>query len=556
MIIAGLKLTHDGGIAVIENGRLAFSIEMEKLGNNPRYERMNDLDLVEQLLAAEGLAVSDISAFAVDGWYTENGRETAFLDTRAAGTLTLEAAPYHEKDLSAQVIRRYEFGGLRLAGRKLRYASYHHATDHLLSAYCTSPFAARGESALGLVWDGGMLPRLYEVQPNPVQVKPLGPLFPYIGNVFSDFCTQFEPFAWDSTGMTAIEVLRRHLGVAGKAMAYAALGRVEEDAFPLFEQLLDGINTVSMDAAFALARLVKDCRDTLLPGLTNADLIATLQGWLGRLLRESMRDRLARLNIDTPPNLFLVGGCALNIKWNSELRSSGLFRELYVPPFPNDSGAAIGAACSEMVRRTGGARLEWDVYSGPALGPGQPPVDWTATPCSKAGLAEFLHSTGEPVIVLHGRAELGPRALGNRSILAAATDSRMKDHLNAVKGRESYRPVAPICLEDRASEIFSPGSPDPFMLFDHQTRPGWVEKIPAVIHLDGTARLQTVNIDQNLVIAEVLAEYERRSGIPVLCNTSANYEGRGFFPDIASAAEWGRVPNMWSDGTLYRGPAC
>jgi carbamoyltransferase len=127
----------------------------------------------------------------------------------------------------------------------------------------------------------------------------------------------------------------------------------------------------------------------------------------------------------------------------------------------------------------------------------------------------------------------------------------MKQRLNELKGREAYRPVAPICLESRAPEIFAPGTPDPYMLFDHQVRPEWASKIPAVIHLDGTARLQTVTPEQNPVVARVLAEYALLSGIPVLCNTSANLKGCGFFPDVASAAEWGRVPHIWCDGHLY-----
>jgi carbamoyltransferase len=128
----------------------------------------------------------------------------------------------------------------------------------------------------------------------------------------------------------------------------------------------------------------------------------------------------------------------------------------------------------------------------------------------------------------------------------------MKDLLNKVKGREYYRPVAPICLEEFAPDIFEPGTRDPYMLFNHAVRAHWADRIPAVIHLDGTARLQTVNSDDSPVIEAVLREYHRLSGIPVLANTSANLNGRGFFPDAASAMSWGRVDTVWSDGIMYR----
>jgi len=117
------------------------------------------------------------------------------------------------------------------------------------------------------------------------------------------------------------------------------------------------------------------------------------------------------------------------------LRGSGLFRDIWIPPFPNDSGAAIGTACCEMFRRGGQRALGWDVYSGPVLSTGDVPRDWRVRPCSERQLAELLHAEGEPVVVLSGRSEIGPRALGNRSILAPATNPAMKSRLNVMKGR-------------------------------------------------------------------------------------------------------------------------
>ena len=141
--------------------------------------------------------------------------------------------------------------------------------------------------------------------------------------------------------------------------------------------------------------------------------------------------------------------------------------------------------------------------------------------------------------------------MGNRSIFAPAGTREIKDTLNRIKGREFYRPVAPICLEEGAKEIFDPRTPDPYMLFDHVVRDGWADRIPAIVHIDGTARLQTVNKQQNAVVHELLSEYKKLTGIPLLCNTSANFPGCGFFPDVKSATEWGGTKYFWSAGRLF-----
>jgi carbamoyltransferase len=127
-----------------------------------------------------------------------------------------------------------------------------------------------------------------------------------------------------------------------------------------------------------------------------------------------------------------------------------------------------------------------------------------------------------------------------------------KELLNVIKDRESYRPVAPICLEEDAPDIFQPGTRDPFMLFDHQIKAAWKDRVPAVIHLDNTARLQTVSESDNPVVYRLLQEFKTLTGIPLLCNTSANFKGKGFFPDVSSAMKWDRVNYIWCDKVLYK----
>ncbi len=546
MLICGIKVTHDGGVALIEDNRLVCSVEVEKLGNGLRYGELEALDTVDRVLADFGVAPEDVDSFVVDGWgYGES--DPVVTTSNDAGEVRLRVAPYREERLDAPSLQDFRFGGLPLGGREYYYRSYHHTTGHLMSAYSASPFGQAGEPAFVLVWDGGVLPRAYYVTPEPQRVENLGPIFGLVGNIYPTFAMHFPPFRPQDLGGPPERAAFRQLTVPGKVMAYTALGEVREDLC----QELDWVYENKLEASFTFAQRFTEYFVDRTSGLDYqpADAMASFQHWMGQQLVKALRE-LRERELGRVGNLAFAGGCALNIKWNSAIRRSGVFDRFWVPPFPNDSGSALGAASAEMARLTGSMALDWSVYSGPKLGAAD--VDgYRQRPCEVRELAELLHNTGQPVVVLNERAELGPRALGNRSIIAPATGYDMKDRLNDIKRRESYRPVSPICLEHRAPEIFDPGTPDPYMLFEHQLRPNWRSRVPAIMHLDGSARLQTVNAEQNAVIATLLTEYEKLSGIPLLCNTSANYEGSGFFPDVRSVTRWGRVPRVWSDGVLW-----
>jgi carbamoyltransferase len=137
-----------------------------------------------------------------------------------------------------------------------------------------------------------------------------------------------------------------------------------------------------------------------------------------------------------------------------------------------------------------------------------------------------------------GRSEFGPRALGNRSIIADPRKAEMKDILNKrVKHRQSFRPFAPIVLAERAKEIFEGDEDSPFMLIAKRVRPEWRDKIPAIVHVDGTARVQTVRQDQNEVLYRLLKEFDAITGVPVLINTSFNVKGEPIVETPEDAVE-------------------
>jgi carbamoyltransferase len=544
MIRLGVKVTHDGSLALLDESRLVFCHEAEKSDNNRRHADLAALD-VSKTLEMYGFTLDDIDRVVVDGWL--EGRAIAGLGDRH---FEVPVASYFERKGEDNPLAPLAFDRLPLGDRNVPYLSYPHAVDHGLSAYATSPWAAARQSAYVLVWDGAMFPRLYWCTPDPVELRFVGSLFGLIGMIYPIFATFFEPFA--PPGGRRHELgfgadVTEPLDVPGKVMAYVALGGVDEKLVSLFDAVLTATHQLRWDYIFTFAEKVVE----RLKGadVVVEDVLASFQAWLGRKLVNCLIKALRREG-KPPYRLCFAGGCALNIAWNAQLRSTGLFEDVWVPPFPNDAGSAIGCAASDLIRSGEGLALEWDVYSGPPL-VDAPVPGWRQVPCDIPQLARLLHRSGEPVVFLTGRAEIGPRALGNRSILCSAVAPATKDRLNGIKKRDWYRPVAPICLEEHAPAIFDPGNPDPYMLFTHLVRPAWREKVPAIVHLDGTARLQTIRRDQNPVVAELLTEYHRASGIPLLCNTSANHKGSGFFPDLRSAAQWGGTDLMWSDGTLY-----
>ncbi len=557
MVICGLKLTHDGAVALIEEGKLIFSIEMEKLANNSRYTSLEETSIIAEILAKQGYDISAVDMFCLDGWggtdqdalalqpRLEIGENHNILTAKNNNIpLKLKVAPYREKSLKHDIMEKWSFNGLKIGNDDLEYTSYLHAAGHILGTYCSSPFAHAGESAYILTWDGGMYPRLYFFDVKTRKVENLGPLFLLIGNIYTIFSQHFGPFKVKGN------FAKDNLSVAGKVMAYIALGEVKRDMFRHFDEIYTRCYSAPMGFANVFANEFKERIKN--NGYPDPDILHSFHVYLEELLVQKLEKKVKRSG-SRSRNLCLTGGCALNIKWNSAIRGSGLFDHVYTPPFPNDSGSALGAACCAMVGGTQRFALDWSVYSGPEIVHHHNTMEngWTPGDCSLKALAKLLHETNEPVVFLNGRAELGPRALGNRSILAAAVSPGMKDILNNVKKREDYRPVSPICLEDRAPEIFAPGTKDPYMLFDHMIRKEWKDRVPAVLHLDGTARLQTVSHEENAVVSTLLKEYEKLSGIPLLCNTSANFKGCGFFPDALSAMRWNQVNYVWVDNTLY-----
>lgn len=278
----------------------------------------------------------------------------------------------------------------------------------------------------------------------------------------------------------------------------------------------------------------------------HADLAASVQA----RLEEVMLDLAGWLHRRTGDRaLALAGGTALNCVANSRLWRESRFEHVWVQPAAGDAGTALGAALHTAAAEGGTV----EPLRTAALGRGwsdEELASWLTrakvpfeTPDDlPTEVARVLADDGI-VAWFDGRSEFGPRALGQRSLLAHPGPLANLDRLNDVKGREQFRPVAPMVLLERAEEIFSGGPvPSPYMLFVHDVSPEWRERIAAVVHVNGTARIQTVD-GTTPRLQETIRAFERLTGLPVVVNTSLNTAGRPMVDDPRDALElFGSAP--------------
>ena len=245
-------------------------------------------------------------------------------------------------------------------------------------------------------------------------------------------------------------------------------------------------------------------------------------------------------------NLCMAGGVALNCVLNARIRDRGPFKNIWVQPAAGDSGTALGAAewIDAQERHSTSKDFTMDhVYWGPEYTDDEIEkfLKWAKVPYRKLDnvAEEGAEILAQDKIIgwYQGRMEFGPRALGSRSILASPISPSMQSRLNEVKDREDFRPVAPVVLEEDAPEWFEGAEYSPFMLFIYDVKPEKADKIPAVRHTDGTARIQTVNSSQHPQYYNLIKAFKAKTGVPVLVNTSFNTLGKPIVSSPRDAVE-------------------
>lgn len=372
----------------------------------------------------------------------------------------------------------------------------------------------------------------------------------YVGGRLEVLATQELPH---SLGLV-YESLTEHLGFLRssdefKVMALAAYGE------PRFLDDLRGLVRATGDGGFVAeapdwSRWAPPRVDDGTWGGEHADLACSLQARLEEVLVD-----LARWLHDRTGDrvLTMAGGTALNCVANSRVWREAGFDEVWVQPAAGDAGTALGAAlqvaadAGDPVAPMPSAALgrSWpDDALADRLRLARVPFRTPATEEAFAAEVGAVLADDGVVAWFDGRSEYGPRALGQRSLLAHPGHAANLERLNDVKGREQFRPVAPMVLLADAAAIFSGGPvPSPYMLFTHRVAEQWRDRIPAAVHVDGTARIQTVDPAAQPRLAATIEAFRARTGLPVVVNTSLNTAGRPMVDDPRDALElFGSAP--------------
>lgn len=250
----------------------------------------------------------------------------------------------------------------------------------------------------------------------------------------------------------------------------------------------------------------------------------------------------------TPQNTYLAmsGGLALNCPLNTALMKQFEFKGFLAPPCVNDSGLSFGLGLMRFFADEPDFRFR---LSSPYLGSNgtdnlsdvikDPTFSLHIEDVSRPELETILSDLLDgPIVWFQGQAEIGPRALGHRSLLADPRDITSRDRLNRIKQRQWWRPVAPLVLDEFSKDWFEESFPSPYMLHAFQVKADKAALVPAICHLDGTARVQTLTMETNPELHEILNAFHRATGVPMLCNTSLNDRGEPILNSISAALDF------------------
>jgi carbamoyltransferase len=417
-----------------------------------------------------------------------------------------------------------------------------HTMAHLFSVMANDTFRLNNGVTLGFGLDGGPDHMLGRTRHQ------------YVGAVARD--GHFSYFPAESPGRLFDAASKLYGLEAGSLMALATASdaTVEIDVTRYLDnsQFCDAYPAETMDVYATAERVVKDidrlvvrCLTTLEnTGFTSEEQTASAT----MKVVQSMSTTILARNVDraiqefeirpTQTSLAMAGGFALNCPANSWLMEKYRFKSFFGSPCANDAGQSIGLGLMGFHGLLGPDLVTSE--AGAFLGEGIDDLNKTL-----ADLSEHIDSVStdidrfvddvirQPVAWVEGRAEAGPRALGHRSLLCDPRSQKGRDQLNLIKHRQWWRPVAPIVLRERFEDFFRNASDSPFMLRTFDVRPDQQHRIPGVLHLDGTARCQTIGPEVGLLY-DMIQNYARKTGIPMLGNTSLNDKGQ---PIVQTAAE-------------------
>jgi carbamoyltransferase len=530
------SFTHDSSAALISGGRLTGMAEEERL-SGVKHTREYPAAAVEWLLREAGLTADDIGTVAYNfaghrylaGLFGTPGHLLQPVTRQRALPRAASLAVIHHRYRQRMSILRGLFPNARV--RAVR----HHAA-HGLYAFAASGFTdaavliidSLGETCTTSIGSGQVLPgggiryRIRESVSDPASLGyAYGAVTMHLGWRRGD--EEGTVMALAATGDPA-----RFRGLLARAIRLTPAGFTLDPGLLPLRVLRHGWPRVS--PAFIGATCPPRASDKDVTQV-HADLAAALQERTEQVMVHLARRARA---VTGARRLCLGGGVAMNCVGVGKILETGQWDEVYVPPAPGDSGTPIGAALAACPDAT--ATVPDDLVQSCYLGPAysdftpepEPAPDLTARQVDDPArfLAEQL-AAGRIAGLFQGRLEAGPRALGNRSILASPLIPDVAGRLNAVvKFREPFRPFAPVILAEHASDYFRLGQPSPFMAIAVAATDLAREKVPAVVHANGTVRVQTLAREDNPFLTDVLDWFAALTGVPVLINTSLNVKGK------------------------------
>src|SRR5579871_910639 len=518
--ILSYKPPHDGALVWVKNNTLEFSIEGEK-DSNPRFSGMSSTHRLLKL-SEKFESIPDVLAWG-------------------GGSPPVDFGDIY-KGVSPSVVSTRK---LRFFGKETSSFQTTHERAHIFCSYGLSPYP-QGQPLYVLVWEGD-LGKFYEIDEK-MDIHEFETVLAQPGDRYAlayslaDYQRRKSLPYWFFPDISD----------AGKMMALVSYGEIMDAARRKeWTSEVDFFMNVNLD--FDYSKLLDPAEmekvnfyKSQIQNSKIFDIGVESDDFkdFAHRLSDAIFDpffQFAKKNLTKGYPLIISGGCGLNCDWNSRWKDCGLFSGVFVPPCTNDSGIAIGMAVDAQRHFTGNAKVDWSVYCGEEFVQDEADLsDFIALDASPDTVATELEK-GKVLAWVEGKYEIGPRALCHRSLIAAPFTKEMHQRLNKIKNREGFRPIAPVCLEEDVSEYFDWKGPSPYMLYFQ-----WVktDRLKAITHVNNSARVQTVNNQENPRMCDLLRAFKKRTGFSVLCNTSLNFKGKGFINRMSDLSRYARETEL------------
>jgi carbamoyltransferase len=548
MNILGINAYHgDASAALLTGGTLAAAVEEERLNRRKHCAGFPSL-AVSEVLRIGGIAPGDLDHVAISRDPKANLHKKVLFALQKRPSFTKLVKDRLANVAKVRGVQETLAAALGVASLRARFHNVEHHKSHISSSFFASPF----EEAACLSIDGfGDFVSTMRAVGRDRKLEVLDRIeFPHSAGLFYTAITQFLGFhkygeEWKMMGLapygrpTYVEGLRRVIRLLDAGRFELNLDYFRHHSEGIEMTWDDGSPHMGLVFSPKLIELLGPARDPDDPDFYGkwADLAHSAQVVYEDVFFHVARDLQKRTGLS---RLALAGGCALNSVANGKIYEQTSFREVFVQPGAGDDGTAIGAALyvNHSILDQPRAYVMSHAYTGPGFTDKEIQVaierargaGWDAgidvRRLEDGDLFKQVAAAiadGRVVGWFQGAMEFGPRALGNRSIVADPRRADMKDILNQrIKHRETYRPFAPSILEEKVGDVFERSEPSPFMLMVYKVKQHQRDKLPAVTHVDGTGRLQTVSAKTNARYHALISEFHNLTGVPLILNTSFN----------------------------------